>query len=100
MLDFIRKWFRAEPTHHKRVYHFKLPYTIQAVYLHYGIGQLKKEGAWAKLPKKLQTSWERAEASWHSVIVTKEDIDSIDDATWKSIANKLNLKYDEVTEKA
>jgi hypothetical protein len=82
---------------HDRDYKFALPYSIPAVYLHYGIRQLKSEGVFQKLPKDMQQKWTHAMDAWHAVRVTKEDLDRIDNDSWTKIANKLNLKWSSKT---
>lgn len=93
MFDFLKKLLYGEEKH-DRTYHFPLPYKILAVYLHYGIVQLKQEGVFHKLPRDMQQKWTRASEQWHDIRVTKEDLDRIDDDTWSRIAQKLNLKWE------
>lgn len=96
MFDFLKKLIYSESEEEKidRVYKFPLPYKIQAVYLHYGVAQLKNEGVFQKLPKELQEKWKRALDNWHDLRVTKADLDKIDTRTWTKIADKLNLEWE------
>ena len=78
-----------------RKYDFPLPYTIKAVYLFYGVSQLKQEGVFQKLPEDLQKKMQRGVDMWHDVRVTKGDLDRIPTESWASIAHKLNLTWSE-----
>jgi len=94
MFEFLRKLFRLpKRLISPRVYHFPLPYKIEAMYLFYGAQQLKQAGIFQKLPKDLQGKWQKAADAWHSIRVTKEDLDRIDDVSWAAIASKLNLQW-------
>lgn len=72
-----------------RQYKFNLPYIIDVMHVEFGIGQLKSEGIFQRLPVALQQRVEAAAASWQSVAITKEDCDSIDDETWSLLEAKL-----------
>ena len=94
MFEFLKKLLYSEPEQQKeREYLFPLPYKIQAVYLHYGIQQLKNEGVFHRLPEELQHKWTRAALAWHDVRVTAADLDKINDECWTRIADKLNLQW-------
>lgn len=79
----------------KRRYHFQLPYFVPGMYISMGRDQLVAEGVWNKLPKKFRAKLDAA-TWWSGVNITKEDCDSIDDASWKKIAAKLGLKWEYV----
>lgn len=96
---FINKMLGKQEIH-KRIYHFELPYKIQAVYLHYGITQLTSAGIFQRLPKDMQHKWQRALDLWHDVRVTREDLDRIDDESWKVIADKLNLHWENIDDES
>ena len=77
-----------------RVYHFKLPYKMSIIHLHYGLKQLKKEGLFQQLPKDMQNKWQKAVDVWSSLSVTSSDLDRIDEKTWTKIAKSLDLKWE------
>lgn len=76
-----------------RTYKFELPYEIGSFTVGFGIGQLKAEGLFAKLPVDLQTRFDKAAETWQSVVITKQDCDEIDNDTWTKIADKLSLEW-------
>lgn len=97
MFEKLKKWIFGEQYGStigaKRIYLFPLPYKILAVYLVYGMKQLKAEGIFQKLPKDLQQKWVKAASHWHDIRVTSEDLDRIDDSSWSKIAKKLKLEW-------
>lgn len=95
MFEWLRRLFVPQTKYADRIYYFELPYKIQAMYLHYGLIQMRKTGIFQRLPKDLQKKWERSAEQWHDLRVTKEDLDRIDEATWRAIADKLDLKWKE-----
>ena len=78
----------------KRRYHFHLPYHLSAVKVFYAIGQLQKEGIWDHIPRYLQRKIEHAKEMWHSVTITEDELNALDNVTWERIARKLGLEYD------
>lgn len=81
-----------------RKYLFDVPYTIPAAYIVGGWNRITKSGLFERLPERLQKKMQRAKDKWHSVRVTKHDLDSIDDETWTKIAKMLDLKWEKVEE--
>lgn len=76
-----------------RIYHFELPYTVSAMYVHFGLNKLKDEGLFDRLPKDLQVQFEAAAAAWEPVVIIKEECDEIDENTWEIIAAELGLAW-------
>jgi len=76
-----------------RKYKFQLPYEVNSFYVGFGIGQLKAEGLFDKLPKDLQDRFNEAADAWQSVTITKDECDEIDDDTWTKLADKLDLAW-------
>jgi len=81
----------------KRKYYFELPYKLEAGLLPMGKQQLVESHIWGKLPVDLQQKWDRAAALEHTLRISADDLDRIDDATWKVIAASLDLKYGDRT---
>lgn len=76
-----------------RTYDFALPHTIPGMYVSIGIGQLQSAGHWDELPGALRTKLQDGSGLFSSVVITKDDCDSIPDDLWKDIAAKLNLAW-------
>ena len=76
-----------------RTYHFPLPYKLSAMEIMYGVKMLKKARVWNRIPSNFRVRMEKSANKWHSLRVTENDLNQLDDATWKLIANKLNLKW-------
>ena len=76
-----------------RTYHFPLPYKLSAMEVMYGVKMLKSNRVWARLPEDLRGRMEKAASNWRSLRVTENDLNRLDEKTWKMIAEKLNLKW-------
>lgn len=76
-----------------RTYNFELPYEISSFYVTFGINKLKSEGTFDKLPAVLQAKLQHASENWEAVLVTKTELDSIDDDVWKILAAELGLDW-------
>ena len=80
----------------KRAYGFTLPYSISAVNAFWGIHLLQGNRLFQNLPADLQARMQKAVDEWHPMRVSKDDLDRIDDTTWKSIADNLKLDWEPV----
>jgi hypothetical protein len=94
MLDFLRKLFRIKKRESaNRIYDFPLPYVMTATIVFYAVPELQREGAFSRLPQDIQERLLKARDQWHSLRITADDLNRIDDATWTRIAQKLGLKW-------
>lgn len=76
-----------------RNYEFELPYEVSSFVVGFGLGQLKAELIFEKLPADLQARFQHAADNWQSVTITRADCDEIDNETWAKIAEKLSLSW-------
>lgn len=76
-----------------RKYNFALPYTVSAVYVHFGIDKLKGEGLFQQLPVGLQQRFQAASDAWAELVITEDDCDTITDGPWILIATQLGLDW-------
>lgn len=77
----------------KRVYDFKLPYTIGAFKIKFGLGQLKSSGVFDLLPTKFQQMLEQAAKGFKSLTVTEAELNELSEDAWIKIADKLKLPW-------
>jgi hypothetical protein len=75
-----------------RVYNFPLPYTVPEWEVEWGgYEKIKSSTWWATLPPALQAKATAAYEDETDFVLTQEDCDSIDDATWAGLAGLLGL---------
>lgn len=76
-----------------RLYNFSLPYIIPGFLKSAAISKLKNADVWLDLPPDLQDRL--LDRSWNSVEVTAEDLDRIPHRAWCTIADHLNLDWED-----
>jgi len=72
-----------------REYNFKFPVVLSGFIVSFIPGQLVEKGLWDRLPHNLLHKINDAAESWNNLVLTKEDLDEIDDATWLQIAELI-----------
>ena len=70
-----------------RKYNFELPITIGSFKASFVPGILKDDGLWDHVPQDIQDKF--VNSGWNDVVITKEDLDELDNVTW----NKLKKKF-------
>ena len=70
-----------------RRYDFDVPVVIGNFKAAFVPGYLKNDGLWDHIPKHIQDKF--LNMGWSDVTITKEDLDSIDDQTWKKIKAEI-----------
>lgn len=77
----------------KRRYDVELPLNVPGMLVGTYISQLQGMGIWNNLPGSLRRKAETAQASWNSLSLTQEDLDSIPEHLWKEIAAKIGVGW-------
>lgn len=72
-----------------REYPFALPYTLESWALDLAVVELVRDHIWEALPGALQSKISEATVSKGTLVITKEDLDSIPDETWDAIKHLL-----------
>jgi hypothetical protein len=76
-----------------RVYSIELPHRIPGFGVGFAISKFKRIGVWDKLPPALQEKTKAAKGSWTGLKLTQEDLDSIPDDAWQTIAAELSVGW-------
>jgi hypothetical protein len=95
MFNWLKKLFGMEIYEEPidRDYHFSLPYKLSASNVMYAIRLLKSKDVWYDIPSDLRMKMEHAKEKWRPIKISKDDLDRLNDKTWKLVADKLNLKW-------
>lgn len=72
-----------------RNYPFKLPVKISSFIDRFIPGKLEEAGVWDNLPDDFQKKIVDAEDSWDGLEITQEDLDSLDNDTWRKISELI-----------
>ena len=78
--------------HKKRQYPFELPYHISDFGMGFLTHSLDEGNLWARIPKAFVQKINAAKSGWDGLTVTQEDMDSLDDAAWAELKEKLGYK--------
>jgi len=71
-----------------RKYKFPLPITIGSFKANFVPGILKENNLWDHIPKDIQNKF--MTHGWNDVVITKEELDEIDDQTWAKIKSAIS----------
>lgn len=83
----------------KRVYEFDLPIELEGIQLALGIDFMHRSAWWGRIPLEIRNRALNARSEFGGkFVLTREDLDSIDDATLREITNMANKAwhYEEV----
>jgi len=69
----------------KRSYEFDIPVHINGFYAGFVPSKLAEANLWNPLPNSVQDKMNDAATHGTELVLTKEDLDSIDDHTWSGI---------------
>lgn len=78
----------------KRVYEFDLPIELEGIQLALGIDFMRRSAWWHSIPLEIRNRALNARNTFgEKFVLTREDLDSIDDTTLREITNMANKPW-------
>ena len=76
-----------------RIYSFDVPVKVPFFAIGLAISKFKQIGVWENMPAPIKKKTKKARASWSGVTITKQDLDSLPDDIWLTMAREFRLEW-------